>query len=101
MRWPHWLKSRRHHRPTARLRVEALEARLVLTVPDAATPFVNRAYEDLLRHPADVAALQYWGEVLTNGQTYSQVALAIENSGEYRALAVQDIYSQYLGRAAS
>src|SRR5437899_2841071 len=108
MRWLHWLKDRRPGRPSSAARrrrarpcVEPLEARTVLTVPDAATPFVDRAYEDLLHHPADTAALEYWGEVLTDGNTYSQVALAIQQSGEYRALVVQDIFNHYLQRAAT
>jgi uncharacterized delta-60 repeat protein len=62
--------------------------------------FIMQAYLDLLGRAVDPAGLASWTAFLNAGGTTQQVAMAIENSQEYRQLVVQQLYSQYLHRAA-
>ncbi|HET6883850.1 MAG TPA: GDSL-type esterase/lipase family protein [Pirellulales bacterium] len=90
------------------MRFEQLELRELLTaqaplITDA-TPysaaFVNGVYQDVLGRPADVGALNWFTELLDQGQSTEIVPTALVNSNEYAANLVQAAYQQYLGRDA-
>jgi uncharacterized protein GlcG (DUF336 family) len=79
--------------------LEELEAR---TLPDAAAnqAFVNQAYQDLLRRPADAGGLALYGGALdAGGLSRLQAALALETSPEYHADEVAGLINYYLMRA--
>jgi uncharacterized protein GlcG (DUF336 family) len=108
MRLFNWLLGRSRGRkagkrprrcPTSwRLNVEALEARTLL---DAAG-FVQKAYVDLLGRSASAdPGSATFIQVLNGGQAdRNQVAIAIQTSPEYRARQVQELYNDFLNRAA-
>jgi uncharacterized repeat protein (TIGR03803 family) len=64
--------------------------------------FISEVYRDLLRRKVDLGGLAYWSGLLDAGMNTNQVAIAIENDpgNEFRTIEVQDLYSQYLHRAA-
>jgi hypothetical protein len=62
--------------------------------------FVQQLYLDLLDRAADADGLTFWSTVLDRGiSARSQVALAIENSAEYRIDVIANFYQTLLGRA--
>jgi hypothetical protein len=62
--------------------------------------WVNQIYVDLLNRPADPTGLSVWTGALSQGATRTQIAQAIEASGEYFTDVVQGYYQKYLHRAA-
>ena len=61
--------------------------------------FVIQAYANLLQRPVDAAGMATWTTALAEGASPLQVAQAIENSQEFRAVEVTDLYYRYLHRA--
>jgi hypothetical protein len=78
----------------ANLIVEALENRLV----PSATSFVTSLYTNLLLRAPDQAGLANWVAALNAGVTPQQVATAIWDSPEHRAVEVTGYYQTFLGR---
>ncbi|HLJ93748.1 MAG TPA: DUF4214 domain-containing protein [Gemmataceae bacterium] len=69
----------------------------------AGTPnqrFVEQVYFDLLRRSVDPTGLAAWSALLDKGTSRTQVVAAIQNSSEYHALVVGDMYQLVLQRAA-
>jgi hypothetical protein len=64
--------------------------------------FISEIYRDLLRRKVDPGGLTYWSGRADAGVSPLQIVLDIENDplNEFRTLEVQDLYSQYLHRAA-
>jgi hypothetical protein len=62
--------------------------------------WVNQVYLDLLNRPVDPTGLGVWTGALSQGATRTQIAQAIEASGEYFTDVVQGYYEKYLHRAA-
>jgi hypothetical protein len=64
--------------------------------------FISEIYRDLLRRKVDPGGLAYWSARVDAGVSPMQIVLDIENDplNEFRTLEVQDLYSQYLHRAA-
>jgi uncharacterized protein GlcG (DUF336 family) len=94
--------ARRHHPkqalPTARLGVEALEARCLMDA--AGTAFVVKSFNDLLGRPAEPAAVNFFSSLLDQGTTRTQLVLTIERSPEYLKGYADAAFQTYLGRAA-
>lgn len=59
--------------------------------------FVQKLYQDLLHRDAD-AASTFYTNLLDQGQSRVETALALLNSVEYRTRFIQWAYQQYLGR---
>jgi streptogramin lyase len=74
----------------------ALSQVLVIT-PQAA--FVEQLYADLLHRQADAPGLNGWVSALNAGASRFQVALAIQQSVEYRTDVISDLYGTLLGRS--
>jgi hypothetical protein len=104
--WRKWLDPlRRSFRRGGRARrlrrdlgVEPLEDRTLLNA--ANTAYVGGLYELILRRPADVPGLQFWGGLLDQGQSPVQIVWGIEHSFEYRTLRVNDLYTSLLHHPA-
>jgi uncharacterized protein GlcG (DUF336 family) len=80
--------------------LEALERREV-PVATGNSLFLAQAYHDLLGRAPDPSAQATFGGALDSGTlTRFGVALAIENSPEYRGDQVQGLYQHFLGRPA-
>jgi hypothetical protein len=62
--------------------------------------WLARVYVDLLGRQIDPSGLAYWGSLLTQGISRTQIVLGIQSSFEYRAKLVQSWYLKYLGRPA-
>jgi parallel beta-helix repeat protein len=62
--------------------------------------FVSKVYQDLLHRTVDSAGLSLWTGMLDQGTAPFSVALAIENSAEYRIDLVQGAYHLLLHRNA-
>lgn len=62
--------------------------------------YVNSVYNSMLGRNADPAGQFFWSTLLNQGYSRPQFVLAIEFTSEFRAVATQDLYSRYLGRAA-
>lgn len=95
------------HAPSRSFRpaIEALEDRQLLTAPTFSTSvlnerFVGQVYEDLLGRSADAIGRPYWAGFLDKSATRVQVAIAIENTDEYRTGLVKDLFQKYLHRDA-
>lgn len=95
------------HAPSRSFRpaIEALEDRQLLTAPTFTGSvlnqrFVGQVYEDLLGRSADAIGRPYWAGFLDREATRVQVAIAIENTDEYRSVLVKDLYRKYLERDA-
>jgi hypothetical protein len=68
---------------------------------DASLRFVSQVYLDLLQRPTDPAGLASWSGMLDSGQAdRTQVVRMIEDSPEYHQLVIEQVYGEYLGRAA-
>ena len=67
---------------------------------DANATFVQQLYQDLLGRAADPGGLGFWTGALQQSGQRDQVALAIEQTSEYRSRLVQGLYSSLLGRQA-
>jgi hypothetical protein len=79
--------------------LETLETRLVPATPT--TPgqaFVNKAFSDLLGHPADDTSLAVLGALVDAGAPRSLIALGIQQTLEYRALTVEHEYQLFFHR---
>src|SRR5262249_48702286 len=104
MRWITTLMSRCRsvRRPPQRaypLRLECLEARELLDATNVA--FVTKAYQDLLRRPADPAGLANFTSALDNRLANRvQVALGMQASAEFQSNEVQAAYRVFLRRDA-
>ncbi|HVX10799.1 MAG TPA: peptidylprolyl isomerase [Pirellulales bacterium] len=61
--------------------------------------YVALLFLDLLHRQAEPSGDQYWGNLLTNGQTRPQVALEIEHSQEYLNDTVTALFETFLHRA--
>ncbi len=85
--------------------LEELEPRLVPSgdLPGVTRPFnqvfVDRAYNDLLQRTPDDGGFAYWQNVMAQGGTRGQVALAFTAGAEYQSKLVGTLYHFYLGRA--
>jgi hypothetical protein len=66
----------------------------------AGDAFVAKAFQDLLGRPAEPAAVSYYGGLLDQGTSRTQLVLDIENTQEYLTDYVEMDYTQYLHRAA-
>jgi glucose/arabinose dehydrogenase len=62
--------------------------------------FVTQLYVNLLGRQPDSSGLTSWTAVLNEGMSRTDVALAIEQSQEWRIDQVQALYQQFLRRAA-
>jgi hypothetical protein len=62
--------------------------------------FVDQVYRDLLHREADPMGLAYWGGLIPQGATPTQVVLGIENTAEYRADVVDELFRRFLDRPA-
>jgi Domain of unknown function (DUF4214) len=62
--------------------------------------YVNATYEALLGRDADQAGLAFWTAQLSMGLSHNTFVLAIENTDEFRAAAIEDLYERYLNRPA-
>ncbi|HZQ56400.1 MAG TPA: DUF4214 domain-containing protein [Acidimicrobiales bacterium] len=84
---------------------EALEAALVgsdeyfVTHGGNIPEWVAATYQDLLGRSPEPAGLAFWAYQAGAGVPRTQIAAAIESSGEYRALFVTTLYESLLGRS--
>ena len=62
--------------------------------------FVAQAYRDLVARPVDPASLAYWTAAMDRGFSSFQVALALQDSNEGRALSAGRLYEQLMGQVA-
>jgi trimeric autotransporter adhesin len=62
--------------------------------------YVAQLFRDLLQRPVDPGSLASWAGTLDRGGSRSQVALALEQSQEYRTALVQSWYRAVLHRSA-
>jgi hypothetical protein len=67
---------------------------------DATSAFVATLYGSLLDRAADTFGLGAWSQLLNQGTSREQVARAIWESSEHRALQVDSFYQTYLHRQA-
>lgn len=67
-------------------------------VRPSSTPFVNRAYQDILNRVAEPTGLMSWTSVIDRGMSRTAAAAAMINSWEGRVIAVNSAYTTYLGR---
>ena len=63
--------------------------------------FVAQAYRDLVARPVDPASLAYWAAAMDSGTSSFQVALALKDSNEGRALDAGRLYYRLMGAVAS
>ena len=74
---------------------------LVAGVTNIDQLYVSQVYLDLLHRPADPLGLGFWAGMLGEGRISRQaVVMGLQNSGEYRALEVNEVFQHYLHRAA-
>jgi PAP2 superfamily/Domain of unknown function (DUF4214) len=83
-------------RNPVRPRFECLEDRTLLTV--SSSGLIDAFYHHLLGRPADAAGLAFWTQQLADGTSPTMVALGIQDSGESRLKAVQQLYDTVLHR---
>ena len=62
--------------------------------------FVAQAYRDLVARPVDPESLAYWTAAMDRGLSSFQVALALQDSDEGRALSTGRLYYQLMGQVA-
>lgn len=62
--------------------------------------WVESLYQHLLGRSADAAGLAWWTAALAQGESRSQVAFGLTNSGERATQRIGEDYQQYLGRPA-
>ena len=75
----------------------------ILPIAGPATPnqkYVAEVYTDVLGRVVDAAGLQYWSNLLDQGQSRSVVAANLIHTPEYFGLVIKPVYEKYLGRAA-
>lgn len=75
----------------------------VVPAPVQLTPnerFITALYHSLLGRAPDAAGLAAWSSMLNGAVSRAQVALYIEQSGEYLADQVNSAFERYLGRPA-
>jgi len=68
--------------------------------PDPQTAFISSLYGDVLDRGPDVAGLEYFEQMLNSGASQTQVASAIWQSPEHRALQIDQYYQTFLNRQA-
>ncbi|HEV3083680.1 MAG TPA: DUF4214 domain-containing protein [Gemmataceae bacterium] len=73
-------------------------AQVLVTNPQA--EFLDHLYTDLLHRPADAAGFNNWLAALNSGVTRFQVAVAFQQSVEYRTNVIDGLYASLLGRSA-
>ncbi len=81
---------------TSQLQIETLECRTLLN----ASLFLDRAYQDLLGRPVDPTSQNFLFALTRGGADRTQVALAIQNSTEFRTAQVQALFQTFLNRPA-
>jgi RHS repeat-associated protein len=91
------IRSRRPGWRRATLRVEELEARILLNA--ANDQYVSRLYDDLLERPADPSGLQAWNALLDQGTSRIQVAEGFLGSKEQEIQLIGNMYESLLKRA--
>jgi hypothetical protein len=62
--------------------------------------WISQVFQDLLGRPAEQSALDFWSGLLDHGVDRSQIVQAIEQSPEFRALEIEQVYTQFLERSA-
>jgi uncharacterized protein GlcG (DUF336 family) len=88
------------HSSRSRPIVEALEDRRLLD-GSLSIQFLTKLYPDLLSRPVDATALAVIAPVLDHAIiNRTQLVAALEQSGEYRLVQVQNAYSTFLHRTA-
>lgn len=65
------------------------------------TGWISQTYGTILDRPVDLGGLNHWGAMILAGLSRADVAKAIWESPEHRAMEVQEAYSNYLNRSAS
>ena len=91
------IRSKRPGRRTATLRVEELEARILMNATNE--QYVSRLYDDLLERPADPSGLQSWNALLDQGASRIQVAEGFLGSAEHQIQLIGNLYESLLERA--
>jgi uncharacterized protein GlcG (DUF336 family) len=87
----------RSQRPTHALTgVERLEERCLLDA--AGDAFVAKAFQDLLSRPVDPSGAAYFGSLLNQGTSRTQIVVAIEGSTEFLTDFVDAAFQQFLNR---
>lgn len=66
---------------------------------DEAERFVNNAFVDILRRPADSASLDFYSRQLFSGRPRSDIAKVLDTSPEYLTVVASGLYQRYLKRA--
>jgi hypothetical protein len=87
----------------AQLKSLFVQAEAVGARSDGLTPnqhYVTAIYQELLHRQPDAAGLAAWSAMLDQAGSRTQVALAIEQSQEYREDEVESLYTHYLSRQA-
>jgi hypothetical protein len=75
---------------------------LIFTAPvlQARDNYLDSYYQSMLAHEPDSQGLPYWSAQIQNGVSAATVAASIWNSPEHRALEVNLMFQQLLGRDA-
>lgn len=63
--------------------------------------FVTNLYTTLLNRQSESGGISFWLTKLQQGESRFQIAVDIQQSFEYQARAIEQLYSRYLGRAAA
>jgi subtilisin family serine protease len=63
--------------------------------------FVDRAYQDILGHPADPASREYWAGRLGEGYSRTAFALSLARDDRWLRPVVTGRYEQFVGRPAA
>lgn len=71
-----------------------------ITPINVSPQFITQVYTDLLQRPVDPAGLQFWDNLLDQGESRQQVVASIENTPEFQSIEVNKIFVQFLHRAA-
>jgi RHS repeat-associated protein len=90
------LKRPQPRKRATHLRVEQLEARILLNASDQ--QFVLRLYDDLLERTADPSGLQHWTSLLGQGASRTQVAAGFLGSVEHQVQLIGNTYVNLLKR---
>ncbi|MBE7191636.1 MAG: hypothetical protein INR66_04045 [Gordonia polyisoprenivorans] len=68
------------------------------TITPASLSFTSALYADVLGRSASEAEKTFWGRLLMNGWTPTQVASSFITSDEYRLIRITSAYRTFLGR---
>jgi hypothetical protein len=72
----------------------------IVTSGSADAVWISQVYRDLLKREISLSEVNFWTGALDSGESRLQVAQAITQSTEYRAVVIQSLFNSYLGRAA-